>query len=92
MFLLNPESSRDPPEPPSKPPPFLSRIGNNIVAGLPSVAGSGIRTLTCNQAVGCGIIEGIDVVDSDAGTKLVEAVKEKLGEGGTLDYVICNAG
>eukprot|EP00903_Cladosiphon_okamuranus_P016884 g15566.t1 len=44
------------------------------------------------EAVGCGVIEGIDVSDSDAGAKLVEAVKEKLGEGGTLDYVICNAG
>lgn len=38
------------------------------------------------------MIEGIDVSDSNSGTKLVEAVKEKLGEGGTLDYVICNAG
>lgn len=38
------------------------------------------------------MIEGIDVSDSDAGTKLVEAVKKELGEGGTLDYVICNAG
>jgi len=44
------------------------------------------------QAVGCGVIEGIDVSDSDSGTKLVEAVKKQLGEGGTLDYVICNAG
>lgn len=47
---------------------------------------------THRQAIGCGVIEGIDVSDSDAGTKLVAAVKEKLGEGGTLDYVICNAG
>lgn len=39
-----------------------------------------------------GVIEGIDVSDSDAGTKLVEAVQKQLGEGGTLDYVICNAG
>ena len=38
------------------------------------------------------MIEGIDVSDSDSGTKLVEAVRERLGEGGTLDYVICNAG
>lgn len=38
------------------------------------------------------MIEGIDVSDSDSGTKLVKAVQEKLGEGGTLDYVICNAG
>lgn len=38
------------------------------------------------------MIEGIDVSDSDSGTKLVEAVKKQLGEGGTLDYVLCNAG
>lgn len=54
--------------------------------------GVGFKKQTANKAVGCGVIEGIDVSDSDSGTKLVEAVKEKLGEGGTLDYVMCNAG
>lgn len=38
------------------------------------------------------VIEGIDVSEADSGAKLVGAVREKLGEGGTLDYVICNAG
>lgn len=44
------------------------------------------------QAIGAKVIEGIDVSDNDSGTKLVEAVRERLGDGGTLDYVICNAG
>ena len=44
------------------------------------------------QAIGANVIEGIDVSDGDSGTRLVEAVRERLGDGGTLDYVICNAG
>lgn len=44
------------------------------------------------QAVGVTVIEDIDVIESDAGTKLVEAVKKSLGEDGKLDYVICVAG
>ncbi|CAN0279092.1 unnamed protein product [Ectocarpus sp. 12 AP-2014] len=44
------------------------------------------------EAVGVSVLEGIDVSDKDSGTKLVEAVQKELGEGGTLDYVICNVG
>ncbi|CAM9174328.1 unnamed protein product [Hapterophycus canaliculatus] len=44
------------------------------------------------DAVGVTVIEDIDVTESDAGTKLVEAVKKNLGEDGMLDYVICNSG
>lgn len=44
------------------------------------------------QAVGVSVIEGIDVSAEDSGDKIVTSVRERLGEGGTLDYVICNAG
>ncbi|CAN0137984.1 unnamed protein product [Pylaiella littoralis] len=44
------------------------------------------------EATGATVIEGIDVSDIDSGTKLVKGVLQKLGEGGTLDYVICNVG
>lgn len=44
------------------------------------------------QAVGVSVIEDIDVSAEDSGEKLVAAVRERLGEGGSLDYVICNAG
>lgn len=53
-----------------------------------------IDALGCRtkQAIGVKVIEGIDVSDSDSGTRLVDAVREQLGDGETLDYVICNAG
>lgn len=44
------------------------------------------------QATGVDIITDMDVTDEDSGDRLVKAVQEKLGEGGTLDYVICVAG
>lgn len=44
------------------------------------------------EATGASVIEGIDVSEDDSGDKLVKAVRERLGTGDTLDYVICNAG
>ena len=44
------------------------------------------------QEVDIPAIDGIDVTKDESGEQLIAGVREKLGDGKTLDYVICVAG